>query len=97
MQKDREMHRTRLIQQIGSESANFSSTVFEEDAIFKYSEFSRGVSFNNAKFEENLNLKYTKVNGDFDIKGMDVAYDVDSKYTKINGKGFSKYLLDSRN
>ena len=80
-----------------NESANFSSTVFEEDAIFKYSEFSRGVSFNNAKFEENLNLKYTKVNGDFDIKGMDVAYDIDSKYTKINGKGFSKYLLDSRN
>ena len=64
--------------------------------LFKYSEFSRGVSFNNAKFEENLNLKYTKVNGDFDIKGMDVAYDIDSKYTKINGKGFSKYLLDSR-
>ena len=60
-------------------------------------EFRRGVSFNNAKFEENLNLKYTKVNGDFDIKGMDVAYDIDSKYTKINGKGFSKYLLDSRN
>ncbi len=79
------------------ESANFASTVFEEDAIFKYSEFRRGVSFNNAKFEGNLNLKYTKVNGDFDIKGMDVAYDIDSKYTKINGKGFSKYLLDSRN
>ena len=79
------------------EGANFSNTVFEEDAIFKYSEFRRGVSFNNAKFEENLNLKYTKVNGDFDIKGMSVAYDIDSKYTKINGKGFSKYLLNSRN
>lgn len=79
------------------EKSSFANAVFDEDAIFKYSEFRRGVSFNNTRFRSNLNIKYTKVQGDFDVKGMDVAYDIDSKYTKINGKGFSKYLLNSRN
>ena len=77
--------------------ANFASTTFYEDATFKYTKFKNGVSFNNARFEENLNIKYTKVNGDFNITGMKVSYDIDSKYTNINGKGFSKYLLESRN
>lgn len=77
--------------------ANFANTIFNEDATFKYTKFRNGVSFNNARFEENLNIKYTKVNGDFNITGMKVSYDIDSKYTDINGKGFSKYLLESRN
>lgn len=76
---------------------SFANTVFKEDATFKYTKFKNGVSFNNAHFEENLNIKYTKVKGDFNISGMKVSYDIDSKYTEINGKGFSKYLLESKN
>ena len=60
-------------------------------------EFRQGVSFNNAAFEDDLDIKYTKVKGEFDIAKMTVANDIDSKYTKINGKGFSKYLLESKN
>lgn len=79
------------------ENVSFAGTTFNEDAIFKYSEFKNGVSFNNAVFEDNLDIKYTKVKGDFDISNMSVSNDIDSKYTKINGKGFSKYLLNSKN
>ena len=79
------------------ENVSFAGTTFNEDAIFKYSEFKNGVSFNNAVFEDNLDIKYTKVKGDFDIANMSVSNDIDSKYTKINGKGFSKYLLNSKN
>jgi hypothetical protein len=77
--------------------ANFANTIFNENATFKYTKFKNGVSFNNARFQENLNIKYTKVNGDFNINGMKISYDIDSKYTDINGKGFSKYLLESKN
>jgi len=79
------------------QNVSFANTSFDEDAIFKYSQFRDGVSFNNAKFQDDLDIKYTKVSGEFDIQNMTVADDIDSKYTKINGKGFSKYLLDSRN
>lgn len=79
------------------ENVSFANTTFREDAIFKYSEFRQGVSFNNAAFEDDLDIKYTKVKGEFDIAKMTVGNDIDSKYTKINGKGFTSYLLKSRN
>ncbi len=78
-------------------NVSFANSTFDEDAIFKYTQFRDGVSFNNAKFQDDLDIKYTKVSGDFDIKNMTVLDNIDSKYTKINGKGFSKYLLDSKN
>jgi len=78
-------------------NVSFANSVFEDSAVFKYTKFKDGVSFKNVSFEEDLNIKYMKVSGDFNITGMKVAYDIDSKYTKINGKGFSKYLLESRN
>lgn len=80
-----------------NQNVSFANTIFDEDAIFKYSQFRDGVSFNNAKFKDDLDIKYTKVSGEFDIQNMTVADNIDSKYTKINGKGFSKYLLDSKN
>ena len=69
---------------------------FNDDAIFKYTDFQRGVTFESAIFEESLNIKYLEVRGDFNIDRMEVSDDIDAKYTEINGESFTKYLYKSR-
>lgn len=66
-----------------NENVSFEGCTFEEDALFKYSEFEGPVSFENCEFKDNALFKYTKFEKPADFSGVRFR-NADFKYTEFS-------------
>lgn len=63
--------------------ANFENTVYSEEALFKYTDFSTDVSFAGSEFDGYANFKYTKFPEKADFSRTVFRRDADFKYSKF--------------
>ena len=66
------------------------------EAIFKYIEFTDGVSFENTVFDGFADFKYAKFYDPFKLNNVAFNSSTSFKYAKVEGKEFIPYLLENR-